>query len=370
MSAGTGFVHGIAFAPDLKALAWAEELPALAKSAVAGRGSSSASSAGAGRIRLWDLERGVERRSFDERKPAYAVAFSPDGLTLASAGGEGARLYPLAARERETIAVTPVYCVAYSADGRYLAMGTYDDDESQGLGEIRLWDTGAGRELAILRGAMTRVSAVAFAPDGRTLAAASPQGVFFWKMSGDFREMAAAARSLVDDPEQSRLGGAGGLKKPYRSILQSEETLWLVLVGVTFLLVPGVTFKTLSVSLAVYDARAECGAFLRSWVEAEGLRLRECRELLIPAFYRLSVEDLCGMEYGGYALITGGFSSVTPSHLGKTSRVFVPRRVRYLLLWRVVRPAKRSELSARVALRNDLLVRKPEASSHADSRSD
>jgi hypothetical protein len=71
--------------------------------------------------------------------------------------------------------------VACSAsDGQYLAMGTHGDSDDAAPGEIRLWDTEARQVGAVFRGIISRVRSRAFAPDGRTLAAASREGVFVW----------------------------------------------------------------------------------------------------------------------------------------------------------------------------------------------
>src|SRR5262249_26250034 len=47
--------------------------------------------AGANAIRLWDLTTYREVKRFTPRRAAFALAFSPDGRRLASAGGESGR---------------------------------------------------------------------------------------------------------------------------------------------------------------------------------------------------------------------------------------------------------------------------------------
>jgi WD40 repeat protein len=128
-----------------------------------------------GRVRLWDFkarrvlhELLIPERAVPERWP-YAVAFSPDGGTLAIAG-RVLRLYrvdsrrpiggPLGGHE------DAVTSVAFSPDGRTLATGS--DDRT-----VRLWDVRTRRALGQpLTGHTDAVNDVAFSPDGRTLASA------------------------------------------------------------------------------------------------------------------------------------------------------------------------------------------------------
>jgi WD40 repeat protein len=95
-----------------------------------------------------------------------AVAFSPDGKTLAAGSWEGTvTLWDVnSGRERTTLkAHEEVACsVAFSPDGKRLVTGGWDD-------AVKLWDLNSGKELLALKGD-SRIYSVAFSPDGKVLA--------------------------------------------------------------------------------------------------------------------------------------------------------------------------------------------------------
>jgi WD40 repeat protein len=99
--------------------------------------------------------------------PVRCVVYSPDGKSLASAAGDGARLWD-AATGRELRAFTghagTVNAVAFAPDGKSLATGSEDQT-------VRVWDAVTGKELARYWGDGGRFRALAFAPDGKVIAA-------------------------------------------------------------------------------------------------------------------------------------------------------------------------------------------------------
>ncbi len=159
-----GGAYGLALAPDGKVLA----------------------SAGADLdVRLWRLDELRETRpggavtSFrDIAHPAgkiVAVAFAPDGRTLATAGYEGVvRLWevPMGKLLSTFEKRSRITSLAYTPDGKKLAVATHARFDTPGIGglsenqEIQVLDASTGKELHRLP---HRGHRLAFTPDGRSL---------------------------------------------------------------------------------------------------------------------------------------------------------------------------------------------------------
>ena len=116
-----------------------------------------------------DGPRGEGTASSSARAVVLALAYSPDGTTLASAGDDAVVVLRDVASGRVVGRLEghgdAVSCLAFSPDGQTLATGSYDRT-------VKLWDVATGREQATLSGHTNWVFAVAFAPDGKSLASA------------------------------------------------------------------------------------------------------------------------------------------------------------------------------------------------------
>jgi WD40 repeat protein len=128
-----------------------------------------------GRVRLWDAASGKELRQFgDGRGGVVAVAFSPDGKLLASAEvfhGDALWLWEAkTGRERWKIEKVEPRTVAFSPDGKSLAWA----GETDGL--VHLVEVATGKETCCFRGHTNSVDSLAFSLDGKKLVTASQDG--------------------------------------------------------------------------------------------------------------------------------------------------------------------------------------------------
>ena len=133
---------------------------------------------------LWNVADGSEREVFTEHgKSVMSVAFSSDGQLLASASLDGfVRLWPVFSERKRTSLKHSgwVESVAFSPNGKTLASGGGDDE-----GFVTLWDVLHNRRINTLSGHRGIVESVAFSPDGQLLASASrDKTIKLWDIDG------------------------------------------------------------------------------------------------------------------------------------------------------------------------------------------
>jgi WD40 repeat protein len=152
-----------------------------------------------------DAATGKELRSFKYRVWGSDPAFSPDLKTLAAPAHQDADLYDTATGE-ERLSLADhrgkVSRVAFSADGRSLAVAGYRSEPPRYFGEVRVWDPATGRRRAVLENRIAFVHALAVSPDGKLLA-----------MSGS-EELHGPSEVRLIDAATGRELGAVALPRP------------------------------------------------------------------------------------------------------------------------------------------------------------
>jgi WD40 repeat protein len=128
---------------------------------------------------LWNIAAGTDLVVLSGY-PAH-VALSPNGVDLATASGMGLILWNgQTGRRAATLAGSQynIQTLAFSPDGRLLATGSSASSSSGRTipEEVRIWDVAAGRELMVLKGAISATRPLAFSPDGKALATACQGG--------------------------------------------------------------------------------------------------------------------------------------------------------------------------------------------------
>jgi WD40 repeat protein len=129
-------------------------------------GKQIASCSNDGTIRVWDVSTGERRQTFrTDDDQNYFLAFSPDGTQIAAdealinlSTGSFTRLDNF------------VCSSAFSADGRFIASGTYSPMACQ------VWDASTHQSIVQLVGHTVDVDSVAFFPDGKQIMSASGDG--------------------------------------------------------------------------------------------------------------------------------------------------------------------------------------------------
>jgi WD40 repeat protein len=163
--------------------------------AVVAAGHAIATGGADGKVRVWDMQAGKATQTFAVGGPARALAAAPDGKTLAVAAGEepAVQLWGVDGKAGPKLngAKDWLLAVAFSPDGKQVAAGGYE-------GRWFLWETATGKKLADAEALAppppntparppSPVTALAFAPDGKSLAVGGADGqVLLFGADGKF----------------------------------------------------------------------------------------------------------------------------------------------------------------------------------------
>jgi WD40 repeat protein len=177
-----------------------------------------------GFVKLWDLTSGQVRLTLPRQGgDVLALAFAPDGKTLASSvlhkqpNQDGVKVWgevklwdPYTGRKRALVWKSPryIWALAFAPDGQTLALASIDHT-------IRLWDLAGGECRATLRGHTGAVLTLAYSPDGKWLASGgADKTIRLWdpgtgKWKATLKGSTGAVRGVAFAPRGNLLAGVG-----------------------------------------------------------------------------------------------------------------------------------------------------------------
>jgi WD40 repeat protein len=166
-------------------------------------GSYLAAASNDGHLRVLNPSNGalINEVQTEEEWGTICVDYSPDGKVIAAGGRDHKiRFYEAASLELLGHISLPNWAaeVAFSPDGERILTGGTDHS-------VRLWDRGSGDLLLTLPVANYWTMSAAFAPDGRTIAAAN-HDVFVWRADAELKASNVGTRTTdpacIDVPDQ------------------------------------------------------------------------------------------------------------------------------------------------------------------------
>jgi len=196
-------------------------------------------------VKIWDLGNGHEVLKYAGHTDAVRfVAFSPDGKSIASAGGKELKIWdPATGKERVNLEGEGIYTTSlvYAPDGKYLIVGSA---EPAGIGKtpgtIIVYEASSGRIKRKITDFKEAINSLAFNCDGSIMGAAIRNGqIRLWQYPG------------FVDSNQSEYWFQDDLKGVPYAIAFSPDNRTLVRLGsesikIYNLVLPGAPFQVVS----------------------------------------------------------------------------------------------------------------------------
>jgi WD40 repeat protein/tRNA A-37 threonylcarbamoyl transferase component Bud32 len=180
-----------------------------------------------GTVRLWNMETGSERaKLLGDTQKVFGVAMRPDGEVLASASVNGTiRLWEFATGKERRVLKGPegalCLAVAFSPDGRTLAGSMNHRDSSPERvmsltdsereppttpAEIYLWDSTNGKVRGKLQSRSGEIWALSFSPDGKRLVSGHEDGTLRLWDARAFDDRDQKLGKVTTDQKQTQIG--------------------------------------------------------------------------------------------------------------------------------------------------------------------
>jgi len=234
-------------------------------------------------VRVWDLTTGEELKTFrGHEKTIYALAISPDGRQIASAGDE--KIIKLWDVQSGTEVMTlrghgaTVWTLVFSPDGKQILSGSNDKT-------VKLWDVQTGTELMTLFGHDDTAAYGYFSPDGKRIVSPGDRDgkIKVWDAASGV-ELLTILWSNEDPISYPKLMCAAFRPDSRRIVLGSNDgviKVWDMDTGATVITIP---VQNGSISSVAYSPNGELIAagrydkgLITIWDAETGKEIRELR---------------------------------------------------------------------------------------------